>query len=446
MLFRLQTYQRHIFQGRTNQIMKQTFKTIVSRGVAAVFLAALILSTALGSTAPASVTVSSEAELTAALGTAASSGVTTTITYASGVTSITLTTGTTIPSNAIIDLSTGGGTLRMESGTVNLIGTINGGSVEVAGAILAVYGHLSGGTATVSSGTLVRMSGCNITSGVSVPSGGTGAVRYETVLTLENLDSSSTETITAITYYGISDSDETSFIQYPANGTVFPLYGETISKVTTSAGNVFRLGTKGTGVLSLAYSVTYYGMTDATLTIANPTSYTASDSAVQLNNPTKDGYMFDGWTCDQLSLTVPTTTAVIPEGMTGALSFVANWTAQTMQGGGSGMSGGSGSSGSSSSSSTTTDDTETDETETATTEDVATDTTTTSSVRVGRGTSSTKVTFTSDVDEAIPTLESVQGTSFPWGWTLLGVGGSAILVYIIALINRKMRERADLKK
>jgi hypothetical protein len=30
-------------------------------------------------------------------------------------------------------------------------------------------------------------------------------------------------------------------------------------------------------------------MSDATLSVANPTSYTASDSATQLNNPTKDG-------------------------------------------------------------------------------------------------------------------------------------------------------------
>jgi hypothetical protein len=56
------------------------------------------------------------------------------------------------------------------------------------------------------------------------------------------------------------------------------------------------------------------------------------------------------------------------------------------------------------------------------------------------------VTFSSDVDEVMPTLESVNGNSFPWGWTLLAVGGSAILVYIGALINRKIRERADIKK
>lgn len=427
--------------------MKRTLKTIVSRGVAAVFLAALMLSLSLGATAGTTIEVGDETELLQALSNAAGDTADYTILYRSGVTSITLSSSSSvyIPSNATIDLSASGGTLRMENGTVTLNGTINGGTVEVAGSILAVNGFLTGGIVTVSKGTLVRMNGCNITSAVSAPSSGTGEIRYQTVLSLENLGSSSTETIQTVIYSGIAEADDdATFVKdHLATGYVYPLYGETITKVTTDAGNVFRLGTKYTDVLSLAFAITYYGTTDATLSIANPTSYTASDSAIQLNNPTKDGYMFDGWTCDQLSITIPTTNAVIPEGMTGALSFVANWTEQTMPSGGSKTSGG-GTTGSASTATTDTEE-ETESEEPAVVE--ATDeTTATSNVRIGQGTSSTRVTFTSDVDEVMPTLETVGGNSFPWGWTLLGVGGSAILVYVIALINRKIRERADIKK
>ncbi len=132
--------------------------------------------------------------------------------------------------------------------------------------------------------------------------------------------------------------------------------------------------------------------------------------------------------------------------MTGALAFVANWTElpQTVGGGRSGSSGG-GTSGATSSTDESEDEEETtDETEAA--EEATTDSSTTNNVRIGKGTSSTKVTFTSDVDEVMPTLESVQEHSFPWGWTLLGVGGATVLVYAIALINRKFRERASAKK
>ena len=428
--------------------MKRTFKTIISRGAAAVFLAVLMLSLSLGATD--TVPVSNEAELNTALTNAATNPNSVLIVY-QGVTSITLTSAATIPSNTTISLNAGE-TLRFTGGTVNLLGTINGGTVEVAGAILAVSGYLTGGTAKVTSGTLVRMSACSITSAVSAPSSGTGEIRYETTLILENLDPSSTETFQTITYYGVTDADDdATFVKNRlVTNYVYPLYGETITKVTTDAGNIFRVGTK-TGVLSLEYTIGYYGTTDATFAVTNPTSYTSSDSAITLNNPTKDGYTFDGWTCDQLSLTVPTTTAVIPEGTTGALTFIANWTQAAMPSGGTTggtKSGGSGT-GSGTTSSATTDTDEEDDTET--TADVSADTGTTdngamNNVRVGKGSSSTKVTFTSDVDEAIPTLESVQGKSFPWGWTLLGVGGSAVIVYAIAQIVRRRRERADMKK
>jgi hypothetical protein len=74
-----------------------------------------------------------------------------------------------------------------------------------------------------------------------------------------------------------------------------------------------------------------------------------------------------------------------------------------------------------------------------------TDAGTTSTRRVKTASSSTKVTFSSEVDVVEPTIESVRGNTFPWGWSLLGVGGAAVIGYAIALISRKHRENTKTK-
>jgi len=60
--------------------------------------------------------------------------------------------------------------------------------------------------------------------------------------------------------------------------------------------------------------------------------------------------------------------------------------------------------------------------------------------RIGRGKSSTKVTFSSEVDAVEPTLENLQKDAFPWGWTLGGLGTAAVAIYVISWIVRKRRE------
>ncbi|HQQ40750.1 MAG TPA: hypothetical protein PLR57_04515, partial [Clostridia bacterium] len=172
----------------------------------------------------------------------------------------------------------------------------------------------------------------------------------------------------------------------------------------------------------------------------NPGNNTASDSAITLNNPTKDGYLFEGWTCAQLGITEPAPSVTIAEGTTGALTFVANWVVNPA--GGMGGGGGSGG-GSSSTSAATQDDTTTSAA--ATPAPTTTDAGTTSTRRVKTASSSTKVTFSSEVDVVEPTLESVRGNTFPWGWSLLGVGGAAVIGYAIALISRKHRENVKTK-
>ena len=57
---------------------------------------------------------------------------------------------------------------------------------------------------------------------------------------------------------------------------------------------------------------------------ANPTSYTIETPTFTLNNPTRTGYTFEGWTGDGSGMSV-----TITQGTTGELNYQANWTEHT---------------------------------------------------------------------------------------------------------------------
>jgi uncharacterized protein (TIGR02145 family)/uncharacterized repeat protein (TIGR02543 family) len=57
---------------------------------------------------------------------------------------------------------------------------------------------------------------------------------------------------------------------------------------------------------------------------ANPTSYTIESAAITLNNPTRTGYTFAGWTGS--NGTTAQATVTIPAGSTGNKSYTATWT------------------------------------------------------------------------------------------------------------------------
>ena len=58
-------------------------------------------------------------------------------------------------------------------------------------------------------------------------------------------------------------------------------------------------------------------------TPGNPDSYTIESEAITLQNPTKEGYEFLGWTGEGLE--EPTQDLVIPAGSTGNRTYRANW-------------------------------------------------------------------------------------------------------------------------
>ena len=399
--------------------MKRNSIGSVWRTLTALIMVALLMSVGFAGVSPDTVTVANAEELSTALSNAATSGNTTIIYYAPGTSQIEVSGALSVPSNVTIDLSSSGGTLL----------TSSGGALSVGGVI-------TGGAIAVSGGTLLRAFGSSITSTITTSSG--GVVRGARVLTLENLSPTSAETIVAISYSGETIADTSSYITGAATGVIYAKMAgsnyssyKTIETVVTSAGNIFRLGTKYTDTLSLSYALTYGGLTDASLSTLNPSSYTASDAAIELTNPTKDGFTFAGWTCEALGVTVPQEKMVIPEGTTGELTFIAMWVEAPAGGGGK-----AGGSSSGSAAATATDDAATQQESAATQEQASTGTQSTRRTRTAS--SSTKVSFSSEQTTTIPSVVSVSEKTFPWGWVFGGLAGLGALAYLAAkLVNRK---------
>ncbi len=72
----------------------------------------------------------------------------------------------------------------------------------------------------------------------------------------------------------------------------------------------------------ISYAITY-NLAGGSVTPANPTSYTYETAAFTLNNPTRDGYRFTGWTGTGLS--GATASVTVAAHSTGARSYTATW-------------------------------------------------------------------------------------------------------------------------
>ncbi|MEA4869381.1 MAG: hypothetical protein VB062_01940 [Christensenella sp.] len=392
------------------------------RAAAALLMAALLMGLSFAGTPATTVTVTNLTELAAAIADASSTSDTITINFTSGT---------------VIDL--GGGSMTVPS---NVALNLSSGALRSSGGVIAVSGSVAGGVLELNGGTLIRESGSSITATISVGSG--GEVRGPYILSLENAETIRAGSILTVSYVGESPSDTSSYVtshdlsdviylqMTGSNNSVYKV----VDQVTTSSGAVFRLGTKNTDTLSLVYPLRYSGLAGAKLASLNPTSYTESDAPIPLVNPTKDGFTFAGWICEALGVTVPNEKMVIPAGTSGDLTLTAVWAEGAM----TGSMGGAGGASAAASGTGTTDDAKTAQSAAS-----AADTAATTTKRVKQASSSTKVTFTSEAENALPTLESIQKptSSFPWGWAFGGLGLLGIAAYALAkLVERKQNDRS----
>ena len=72
----------------------------------------------------------------------------------------------------------------------------------------------------------------------------------------------------------------------------------------------------------ISYSISY-NLEDGILAKDNPKNYDITSATITLNNPTKDGYNFTGWTGSNGN--TPQTTVTIPKGSSGNKTYTANW-------------------------------------------------------------------------------------------------------------------------
>lgn len=96
------------------------------------------------------------------------------------------------------------------------------------------------------------------------------------------------------------------------------------------AGNIVLQAT--TNKVANEYSIQYM-LNGGNVTLPNPSTYTIETENFTLNNPQKQGYVFDGWTGGTQeqntgtsgNITVPTTTVTIEKGSIGDRVYTANW-------------------------------------------------------------------------------------------------------------------------
>ncbi|MBP5470161.1 MAG: InlB B-repeat-containing protein, partial [Candidatus Riflebacteria bacterium] len=118
-------------------------------------------------------------------------------------------------------------------------------------------------------------------------------------------------------------NDEYTADQYKEN-LIKAANDETASLPTESTAkiNVDKIATSDKEPEIVTYTISY-NLDGGTLSKANPTKYGSASATITLNNPTKDGYNFTGWTGSNGN--TPQTTVTIPKGSTGNKTFKANW-------------------------------------------------------------------------------------------------------------------------
>ena len=143
-------------------------------------------------------------------------------------------------------------------------------------------------------------------------------------LAVADISSTNNETETTL----IDRETDAVFTVTPATGyelTTFTVNSEakTPTEGQYTVSNLLADQTVVAGFTPITYTLTY-DLAKGSVATANPATYTIETATFTLNNPTREGYNFAGWT--GTGLTEATTTVTIAKGSIGERSYTATWT------------------------------------------------------------------------------------------------------------------------
>jgi len=112
---------------------------------------------------------------------------------------------------------------------------------------------------------------------------------------------------------------------FARNGYTFGGWNDTVANKTYAAGTSTTIDSSRdfNATWNVVTYTIKYNLNGGTVSTANPTSYKITDADITLNNPTKPGYTFTGWTGTGLS--EASTTVTIKSGSYGNREYTANY-------------------------------------------------------------------------------------------------------------------------
>ena len=150
-------------------------------------------------------------------------------------------------------------------------------------------------------------------------------------LTIQNANITATGESVAYqgtTYYASNTQITLGYNNLPAGYTLtYTLNGTALSGNTfTMPANDNATVTATAPLTPITYNITY-DLDGGSVATANPATYNVTTPTFTLNNPTKAGYTFTGWTGS--NGTTPQTEVTIAQGSTGNLNYTAHWSLDT---------------------------------------------------------------------------------------------------------------------
>ena len=144
---------------------------------------------------------------------------------------------------------------------------------------------------------------------------------YDKLSVYDNSEASGTKLLDAVSHSDYDHTHTTPVSTVTSSGQSMTLYFELDGGISYAGLDLTVT------VVPITYTITY-NLASGSVATENPATYTIESAAITLNNPTREGYDFVGWT--GTGLTDATTTVTIAHGSTGDRSYTATWTASAV--------------------------------------------------------------------------------------------------------------------